>query len=446
MALDIITGLQRGDEGKGAIVDRKLASGKYTWNVRFQGGANAGHTVKVGDQTRILHLIPSGVMHESVRLGLGQGMIIDPVGYFEEVDELLGLGIDITGRVIVSSGAKLVMPWDKELDWAVDQVRAMAQGKKVKDGGGVGTTKRGIGPAYANATSRDGITVAQLIRSDVLHERLKVVLPVINCMIRGLREELDLTVAELPEYSVPEMFEVLKALGERLKPMVGQLTDMLREALERDEHILVEGGQGRFLSVDALCSYPSCTSSVTTSNAVFVGLGLEMRKEWIGQIIGVVKAYQTAVGNHPMPTYIGNECQDQIQQAGGEFGATTGRKRDCCWLNSLELREAALFCDVIYVTKLDVLTGIPLIPIATALYPGDEQSALTELPETWDEYMKCRPIYGTNMNGWTGDISGIRRIDDLPQQAQEYLAMIAEISGKEIIGVGVGPERTQCCV
>ena len=267
----------------------------------------------------------------------------------------------------------------------------------------------------------------------------------INCIIRGIREELDLTVKELPECSILETFGRLKPLGERLKPMVGPLTDMLREALDRNEYILVEGGQGRFLSVDALCSYPSCTSSVTTSNAVFAGLGLEMRKEWIGEIIGVVKAYQTAVGNHPMPTYIGNEYQEQIRQVGGEFGATTGRPRDCCWLNSLELREAARFCDVIYVTKLDVLSGIPLIPIATALYPGDNQPALTELPETWDEYMRCQPIYGTNMPGWTGDISSVRRLADLPQQAQDYLAKIAEIAGKGIIGVGVGPERSQFC-
>lgn len=445
MPLDIITGLQRGDEGKGAIVDRMLATGVYSWNVRFQGGANAGHTVTVGDQKLILHLIPSGVMHKKVELGLGQGMIIDPFGLREEVEQLVKLGIDVINRLYVSSGAKLVMPWDKMLDWAIDRVRAKAVGKKVEEGGGVATTQRGIGPAYANAISRDGITVAQLIRPKVLEKRLEVVVPVINCTIRGLQQELGLSNDELPEISIAEAFEQLKPIGEWLTPMACQLHNLLRESLMSisDKWVLAEGGQGRFLSVDALCSYPSCTSSITTSNAVFAGLGLEMKTEWIGKIIGVVKAYQTAVGNHPMPTYIGNEYQAQIQEVGGEFGATTGRKRDCCWLNALELREAARFCDVIYVTKLDVLTNIPLIPIATALVLNDDP--FTELPETWDEYMQCHPLYGINMPGWTGDISGIRKTEDLPRQARIYLAKIARITGKRIIGVGVGPEREQYC-
>ncbi|MFA6272220.1 MAG: adenylosuccinate synthetase [Patescibacteria group bacterium] len=449
MPLDTITGSQRGDEGKGAIVDRLLVSGKYTWNVRFQGGANAGHTVKAGGQELILHLIPSGVKHEQVKLGLGQGMIIDPFALRQEAEQLQSLGIDVTGRLHVSSWAKIVCPWDKLLDGAIDRVRAKATGKTVAEGGGVGTTNRGIGPGYANAVSRDGITVAQLIRPEVLKQRLQVVVPVINCMIRGVRQELELTAEQLPEVTVSGAFDELAPIGEWLKPMACRLHELLREALMRGECILAEGGQGRFLSNDCAPSYPSCTSSITTSNAVFAGLGLELIPSWIGQNIGVVKAYQTAVGNHPMPTYIANEHQAGLQQAGGEFGATTGRKRDCCWLNALELSEAARFCDVLYVTKLDVLTGIPRIPIATALYAGNHAPhlpVLTELPDTWEEYMLCQAIYGTCLPGWFQDISGVRKISDLPREAQAYLAEIERIAGKQIIGVGVGSEREQFCV
>jgi adenylosuccinate synthase len=291
--------------------------------------------------------------------------------------------------------------------------------------------------------------VAQLIRPEVLKQRLQVVVPVINCMIRGVRQELELTAEQMPEVIVSGAFDELAPIGAWLAPMVCRLHEMIREALMKDEGILAEGGQGHFLSNDCAVSYPSCTSSITTSNAVFAGLGLELDQNWIGQNIGVVKAYQTAVGNHPMPTYIGNEYQGTVQKAGGEVGATTGRKRDCCWLNALELREAARFCHVLYVTKLDVLRGIPRIPIATALYVGNHvpnPSALTELPETWEEYMLCQPIYGTCLPGWFQDISSVRRISDLPTEAKAYLMEIERIAGKRIIGVGVGPEREQFCV
>ena len=267
----------------------------------------------------------------------------------------------------------------------------------------------------------------------------------INCTIRGLQQELDLSNDELSEISITKACDQLVPIGKWLAPMVCRLHDLIRESLENGEGSLVEGGQGRFLSNDCAPSYPSCTSSITTSNAVFAGLGLEMRRDWIGEIIGVLKAYQTAVGNHPMPSYIRNEYQDQIQRVGDEFGATTGRKRDCCWLIAAEAAEAARFCDVIYVTKLDVLTSIPSIPIATSLDSAGHGVPLEELPDTWAEYMECRAIYGINMTGWNIDISGIRRIADLPQQARDYLAKITEITGKKIIGVGVGPDREQYC-
>jgi adenylosuccinate synthase len=268
-------------------------------------------------------------------------------------------------------------------------------------------------------------------------------------MIRGVRQELDLSEEQLPEYTVSGAFEQLAPIGEWMSLIAYPLHELLRVALMEGEFLLAEGGQGYFLSNDCTVSYPSCTSSITTANAVFSGLGLELRRSWIGSTIGVVKAYQTAVGNHPMPTYIGNEYQERIQRIGGEIGASTGRIRDCCWLNGLELREAAQFCDVIYVTKLDVLSGIPLIPIATALHPDNHapnHPVLTDLPQTWEEYMLCQPIYGINVTGWNEDISGIRRIADLPSSAQEYLATIAKIASRMVICVGVGPEREQFCV
>lgn len=433
MPIKAFVGLQRGDEGKGKLVDRELASGDYQWNVRFQGGANAGHTVKVGDKENILHLIPSGVHHPNVKLGIGQGVIFDPVGFFEEKE---ALGIDLEGRLRISSRAKLVMPWDKVLDGAIDRVRAEAQGKTVEKGGGVGTTNRGIGPAYANAVGRDGVTVAHLVRPKVFRKRLEQVVPVINRLLSAF---------DCPETSVSEVYDLYAPLGQELIPFVFPLHELLANDLDGLKWVLVEGGQGRFLSNDCACSYPCCTSSVTTSNNIFVGLGLPLVAAWIARIVGVVKAYQSAVGNHPLPTKINGEREARLRERGNEYGATTGRPRHCCWLNALELRESAWAngCTEINVTKLDVLDEEKEIPIAQAITRNGKE--LHELPETCEEYLECSPVYGDPMIGWLAETRGFRRIKDLPAEAGRYLGEITAIAKKPITGVSNGPKREQFC-
>jgi adenylosuccinate synthase len=437
MPLKMFLGCQRGDEGKGKLVDLELSSGAFSWNVRFQGGRNAGHTVLVGDQQVILHLIPSGVHHENVQLGLGQGVIFDPEGFFEEVDKLKGLEIEVEGRLTVSPAAKLVMPWDKVLDGAFDHVRAEAQGKAVEAGGGVYTTNRGIGPAYANATARDGLTVAHLLNENVLKQRLGNVVPVINRILVAF---------DCPETSVDEVFDLYAPLGERLHPFVGPLHEKLVRSLGKGEWTLIEGGQGRFLSIDCAISYPCCTSSITTSNAAFAGLGIPLRKEWLGPIVGVVKAYQSAVGNHPMPTLIGGDREENLRQRGKEFGATTGRPRHCCWINALELAEGVLTngCTEIAITKLDVLDAEPDIPIVRELCLDGE--AIHGLPLTHEVYLKCKAEYGDPFPGWETDITKIRRRADLPNNADGYLRQMEAIAEVPISGVSNGPEREQFIV
>ena len=437
MPVEFVVCTQRGDTGKGRIVDHKLSSGRFRWNVRSKGGNNAGHAVKVGDQTIILHLIPSGVLHSNVQLGLGQGMVIDPFALFQEVDELKTHGIELEDRLWVSLGAKLVMPWDITLDVAMDKARAAAQGREVKTGGGIGTTCRGIGPAYAHAASRDSLTVAHLLDPEILRQRLKVVVPIINRELKAF---------DCPETSVSEALNRCAPLRHRLCKIARPLHLGLANSLEKGEWVLAEGAQGRFLSVDCGVSYPYCTSSVTTANGVFSGLGLPLKKEWLGPIVGIVKAYQTAVGNHPMPTLIGGEREEGIRQRGKEFGATTGRPRHCCWINALELRNGvwANGCTEIVVTKLDVLDEEPDIPIACALELDGH--TIMELPDTAVEYFRCKPVYNSHVSpGWLTSIQQARRIGDLPANARDYLAVLERIADVPITGVSVGPERDQFC-
>ncbi|PIS42348.1 MAG: hypothetical protein COT24_03955 [Candidatus Kerfeldbacteria bacterium CG08_land_8_20_14_0_20_40_16] len=235
-------------------------------------------------------------------------------------------------------------------------------------------------------------------------------------------------------------------LGECLRKFTKPLSQGLVQSLEKDQWILVEGGQGAFLSVDCGVSYPCCTSSITTSNAVFAGLGLPLVPEWIGPIVGVVKAYQTAVGNHPMPTLIGGEVEERIRQRGKEFGATTGRPRHCCWINGLELVRGVWIngCTEIVITKLDVLDEEPAIPIARALRYNNYE--IHELPSTLEEYLRCEPVYDQAMSGWQKDTSGVSKFSNLPEEAWNYLKQLEIIAGVPITGVSNGPQRDQFCV
>lgn len=415
----VVLGCQWGDEGKGKVVDRLAEAVDLV--VRFQGGANAGHTVFVGEEKFVLHLLPTGVLREGVRCLLGPGMVVDPWTLLEEIDGLKSRTVDVEERVKLAGSAQLVMPYHKRFD----ELREQSLGTK-----GIGTTGRGIGPAYEDKMSRLGLRAADLMRPDSSLRRL-----VIEKVLRANR-----LLAE--RYDAPAMAseavadEVLES-ALRLRPMIVSAFEYLRPVREGKWRALLEGAQGALLDVDH-GTFPYVTSSNCTIGGAITGTGLSPKL--IGMVIGVYKAYCTRVGNGPFVSELHGAEADDLRERGKEFGATTGRPRRCGWFDAVAARYAATIngLDEIVLTKLDVLTGIPTLKICNS-YDIDGVD-FASFPNWVEKLEKARPVY-EELPGWTEDIASARSYDELPENCRRYVDRLSELTGVEITVVSNGATR-----
>jgi adenylosuccinate synthase len=417
MSVRVVVGAQWGDEGKGKIVD--LLSDAADYVVRYQGGPNAGHTVVVDGETTVLHLVPSGILHPEVIGVLGNGVVINLEQLFSELDSLEARGIHWEGRVRVSERAHLILPGH----------RAMEEHEE-RGPGAVGTTLRGIGPAYRDKMARIGITVGEFLNRDRFHAALS--------RQRTWRER---TVPALPSVSVdPDAVEaILGSLRPRLEPMVGDTGLELYRAAREGKRILLEGAQGTMLDVDH-GTYPFVTSSHATAGGAATGSGIAPR--FFNEVMGVTKAYATRVGLGPFPTELTGAEGDSLRDQGAEFGATTGRPRRCGWLDGLALRHAARIngLDSLAVTKLDVLSGLKTLKVATAYETAG--GLLTEFPSRLEHLETAKPLYEEHP-GWDGDLGRARTRDELPETARRFLHRIEEITDVPIRIISVGQARDQ---
>ena len=421
MSVRAVLGAQWGDEGKAKVVD--YLTGEADVVVRFQGGANAGHTIKVGDLEFIFHLIPAGIIHPDKTCVIGNGVVLDPEALFAEVDDLKGRGISIEGRLFISQNAHLVMPYHTRLEVASEE--------KIGEGA-IGTTLRGIGPAYLDKLNRStGIRVADLLDADILPEKIRA-------NIREKNEILNKVYGAEGLEEVP-IIESYVALGERIAPLVTDTSVYLNDAIEGGKHVLFEGSQGTLLDIDH-GTYPYVTSSNTTAGAICTGAGIGPTR--IDEVVGVVKAYTTRVGNGPFPTELTDEMGDRLREIGQEYGATTGRPRRCGWLDAVIIRLSARLNGLssLAVTRLDILDSLEALKICTHYLCKGER--VEHFPGTLKVLEACEPVYET-LPGWQRSTQDIRHWDDLPDNARAYLDRISELTRTPISLVSVGPDRDE---
>jgi adenylosuccinate synthase len=419
----VIVGTQWGDEGKGKVVD--LLAEHADVVVRFQGGNNAGHTMVVHGKQFISHLVPSGILQGKICY-LGNGMVIDPGVLLEELDYLGKHGISVEpDRIRICEKAHVIMPYHKSLDHA----------REIKKGDNkIGTTGRGIGPCYEDKASRRGIRFIELINSNVFIERVKSILEEKNFIL-----EQYLSAAPL---NADEIIDTYAAYAARLAPYVGNISVELHHSLRTGKQILFEGAQGTHLDIDH-GTYPFVTSSNTLSGNACCGAGIGPKE--IQHVIGIVKAYTTRVGRGPFPSELFDDIGDTIQEKGAEFGATTGRRRRCGWLDTVILNNAVRLNGLtgLAVTKLDVLGGLDSLNICTGYeYQGE---TLDYFPGNLQTLGECQPIYET-LPGWSEDISGIRNYNELPENTKKYLRRIEEITETPIQIISIGPGREETII
>ena len=422
MSAIIIVGAQWGDEGKGKATD--ILGGKVDYVVKPNGGNNAGHTVVVGGEKYELKLLPAGVLSENATPILGNGVVINLEALFDEIDGLEARGANAS-RLKVSANAHLVAPYHQQLD----RVQERFLGKRA-----IGTTGRGIGPTYADKVARVGLRVQDIFDESILRQKIESALDVKNQMLVKMYNRRAISVEETMDY--------FGRYGERLAPMVVDAERVLNDALDRGEHVLMEGGQATMLDVDH-GTYPFVTSSNPTAGGACVGSGIGPTR--ITGVLGIIKAYTTRVGAGPFPTELFDKWGEFLQVTGGEVGVNTGRVRRTGWYDSVIARYASRvngFTDL-FLTKLDVLTGIGEIPICVA-YDVDGKR-FDEMPLTQTDFHHAEPIYET-MPAWDEDITECREFEDLPQKAQDYVLRLEELSGAPISYIGVGPGRDQTIV
>lgn len=418
----VLLGAQWGDEGKGKATD--ILGDRVDYVVRYQGGNNAGHTVVIGDQKYALHLLPSGILSPNVIPVIGNGVVIDPSVLLQEIKGLNERGID-TSKLVISSNAHLITPYHRTIDKVSERFLGKAK---------IGTTGRGIGPAYADKISRIGIRVQDLFDESILQKKIEGALKDKNQVLTKVFNRKDMQVSEiLDEYL---------GYAEILRPYIADTALLLNNALESGKTVLLEGSQGTLLDVDH-GTYPFVTSSNPTAGGACTGSGIGPTK--IERVIGIVKAYTTRVGSGPFPTELENEDGEKLRTIGHEYGTTTGRNRRCGWYDAPIARFALRINGLtdFFLTKLDVLTGWEEIPVCVA-YEIDGKR-VEEVPSSQTDFHHAIPIY-EYLPGWSEDISKARALSDLPKNARDYIAFLEEISGAPMSAIGVGPGRDETIV
>ncbi len=421
MANVAIIGAQWGDEGKGKIVDLFTEDADVV--VRFQGGNNAGHTLVVDGKQTVLHLVPSGALHTNKLCVIGNGVVIDPEILIEEIDALKAQGHLADDRLLrISEQAHVIMPYHKAIDLARDRLR----GK-----GKIGTTGRGIGPAYEDKIARVGIRFVDFLEEDTFRDKLRRNIEEKNIYLKAILKEKTL--------DFNEIHDSYRHYRERLKNYVDNTGLLLNRAIRAGKHVLFEGAQGTLLDVDH-GTYPFVTSSTTITGGACSGSGVG--PQHIQQIIGISKAYTTRVGSGPFPTELDNSEGEALRREGAEFGATTGRPRRCGWFDAVGVRHAVRMNGItgIALTKLDVLTGFKKIPICTGYRYGGE--IVDEFPASFKVMRNAAPVYEF-MDGWDTPLGNARQLSELPSNARKYVRRLEEIVQTEIILVSVGPGREQ---
>jgi adenylosuccinate synthase len=418
MSVTVIVGSQWGDEGKGKIVD--ILSERYEIVVRYQGGANAGHTVIIGDNKFVLHLIPSGILRENVICVIGNGVVIDPKALLDEIRQLESVGINIKGRLFISQNAHLIMPYHKLLD-SINESGASK----------IGTTGRGIGPCYIDKYARKGIRIIDLLDKKILKEKITFNIEEKNNLFRKVYSQAELNVDEIIKEYI--------AFDEAIDQYITDVPYYLHNALDEGKSILLEGAQGALLDVDH-GTYPYVTSSSPTSGGACTGSGIPPTK--ITDVIGIVKAYTTRVGLGPFPTELLDEDGERLRTIGAEYGATTGRPRRCGWYDAFLVNYSRLINGIgkAAITKLDVLDSFDNIKVCVAYEINGKK--LKSFPTDVNRISQALPVYET-LPGWKSKISQIKNYDELPSEAKSYLEFIAKQSGYKIGIVSVGPKRSQ---
>ena len=414
----VVVGTQWGDEGKGKIVD--LLTDRAHAVVRFQGGHNAGHTLVINGRKTVLHLIPSGVLRDGVMCLIGNGVVLSISALFEEVDELTRNGVDVVKRLRVSDSCPLILPYHVALDHAREKARGKAA---------IGTTGRGIGPAYEDKVSRRGLRVADLLDTRTFGEKLQIVMDYHNHSLKNYFQ------CDTVDYR--KTLDEFSGLAERLRPLVDDVPELLYQYRRDGKRVMFEGAQGTLLDIDH-GTYPYVTSSNTCAGAATTGSGVGPGQ--LEYILGITKAYTTRVGAGPFPTELNDSIGDRLGERGNEFGATTGRKRRCGWYDAVIMRRTNQLNGVtgLCVTKLDVLDGFDTIRVCTAYrYEGKLR---TTPPSGADALAKCEPVY-EEVPGWKESTLGVRQFDKLPENAQRYLKKIEEFTEARIDLISTGAER-----
>jgi adenylosuccinate synthase len=419
----VVIGTQWGDEGKGKLVD--LLTEQAAAVVRFQGGHNAGHTLVINGEKTVLHLIPSGVLREGVQCMIGNGVVLCPEALLKEIKILENSGVPVRNRLKISEACALILP----VHVAIDQAREKARGSKA-----IGTTGRGIGPAYEDKVARRGLRAGDLLNSEEFAKRLKDLIDYHNFMLVNYYQ------AEPVNYD--EILKNTLELGELIKPMLTDVGEELHALQAQGSNIMFEGAQGALLDIDH-GTYPYVTSSNTTAGGAATGTGVGPLA--IDYVLGITKAYSTRVGNGPFPTELHDSYGEHLGVKGHEFGATTGRKRRCGWFDAVSMRKSAQLNSLsgICLTKLDVLDGLDKIGICTAYKIN---GVLTETaPLGADQYAACDAII-EEMPGWTGTTEGVTDFDELPENAKAYIARIEKLVGVKVTILSTGPDRNETIV
>jgi adenylosuccinate synthase len=416
----VIVGAQWGDEGKGKVVDH--LAGHFDIVARYQGGHNAGHTVVIGSRKFILQLIPSGILRPDKCVVIGPGLVIDPNALWDELQNLSAAGVQPAGRLFISNRAHLIFPYHRTWEKTSEAARGADK---------LGTTARGIGPAYEDKMRRRGIRLADLLCKDLFSKKVAT--------LAAENETLFHSSDSAPGLNTLALIEDYLALGVHIAPFVTDTTVLLSRAIQEGKSVLCEGAQGTMLDVDH-GTYPFVTSSNASAGGACTGLGFPPTK--ISAVIGVTKAYTTRVGSGPFPTELRGEIAELLRERGGEYGAVTGRPRRCGWLDLMVLRYSAMIngVDSWVVTKLDILDSLPAIPICTGY--RCRGVLVNEIPATAEALAELTPDYET-LPGWQSSTLGIKEFFQLPQRAQDYLRFISDRTGVEVGMVSTGPEREQ---